>query len=152
MMEYRAALRCFGWVVEQLPDLVVIEDFVLQPGKQGEYRGGSRAGLSPARIGAMVHGFIMLDGEADGEDPDAGVNLSPGVLWQGPAMIKTMTSARIRAAGLWVVGSQHIRDAACHAYVGYGRTVGATVKTPKKVVGARAKKGAGSKSTRKRVG
>lgn len=136
-LEYYNALECYGWIDSFRPDLVVIEDFILQPGKQGEYRGGARAGLSPARIGAVLGTFIEVAYEHEGLT----------LMWQGSSLISRMNKVRMDRLGLWVPASEHKRDAVRHAYVGYGRHMeGKSTRPVKKA----AKKAAGAKKVGRR--
>lgn len=127
-LEYYNALECLGWVDAHQPDLLVIEDFILQPGKGGvngggTYRGGARAGLSPARIGAALGALLEVGGYSGsgGGSGGGGSGATMQVVWQGSSMISRLNKARMDRLGLWVRGSEHKRDAVRHAYVGWQR-------------------------------
>lgn len=137
--EYYNALECFGWIEEHRPDILVIEDFILQPGKKGEYRGGARAGLSPTRIGGYIG--MMIEIAAD-------FNMS--IKWQGSSMIAGLNQQRMKHHGIWVVGSEHKRDAVRHCWVASkGGTLGAggsgRTASVKGTVGGSAQRSSGAK-------
>jgi len=124
--EYYNALECVAWMQQYGledggVDLVVIEDFILRPAPGRGGASAGRAGISPARIGGYIGLMLEL-----GEYGENGLS----VVWQTAAMAKPMNKARMEALGLWVVGSEHKRDAVRHCYVAWGRvsTGGATVK------------------------
>lgn len=79
---------------------IALEDFTLRTNVT------SREVLSPVRVAAKIH-FCIETGRAGSVI---------GVEWQLPATaMETMPDNRLEKAGLWVEGSEHIRDAARHA-------------------------------------
>lgn len=78
----------------------VFEDFILRPGPHGS----KRAGLSPVRMTAYLLTAIR------------DVNLlMPKIVAQQPGQAKGfMTDERLKAAGWWVRGKPHSRDALRH--------------------------------------
>jgi len=83
--------------------VVVVEDFRLRGGPVGTTK---IEGLAPVAVGAMLKmSLFMLKFDVAG-----------GVMMQTASQAKTtVTNERLRALGLWVVGSEHIRDAVRHA-------------------------------------
>lgn len=149
-LEYYNALECYAWIDDALSSLkgdetllVVIEDFILQPGKSGEYRGGARAGLSPARVGACIGMMLEVGGD------------QCSIMWQNSSMISRMGKLRMERLGLWVRGSEHKRDAVRHAYVGWQRSQQqavarsvAVAQSAAKSGGATVKKAVGARKVR----
>lgn len=94
-----SALDRFVWGTEA--GVVVIEDFRLRPGGIG---GTQWSGLSPVWVGAWIEALLWNEGWT-------GV-----VAKQMPAAAKSvMTDQKLKAMGLWKVGSVHVRDAIRHA-------------------------------------
>lgn len=92
--------RVVGQVGEVLrrwvPDAVLIEDFVLRlPAGSSK-----REGLSACRIGFGVY---------LGCEP-----LGFTVEWTQPSALSVLTNQRLRTMGLWIKGSEHVRDALKH--------------------------------------
>lgn len=90
-------------------DIIVMEDFVLT----GPARGGwssARTGISPARI---IHGLLcMLSQRWDGSP--YGLHQ---VWFQMAGQKDVINNDRLKALGIYVAGSEHIRDAIRHAEV-----------------------------------
>jgi hypothetical protein len=111
LSEFYGAEEVCKWIIQCDVDLVCMEDFILYAGlgaNAGNYRtSAARSGLAPVRITAMVNTYLgILEWE--------GV-----VAYSGAAQAKgVFTDARLRAAGLWVVGKPHVRDALRHALLG----------------------------------
>lgn len=105
--DYRMALEVWS-LSEELGgvDRWVIEDFILLP---ASVRGGmsmDRSGLSSVRVGASLYTFLRTMGWGD-ED----------IYWQMPSVMTVIDSGRLERAGMWVVGSEHARDAAKHLLI-----------------------------------
>jgi len=89
-------------ICEILMDLnvgsLVVEDFVLRmPAKSS-----GRAGLSAARVTAcMLTAMSFVDWKG-------------GIWSQGSGQAAVLSGDRLRSLGLWVAGSEHIRDAVRH--------------------------------------
>lgn len=87
---------CKGGVRDQ-EKVVVIEDFFLRPGQVSL----NREVLSPVRIGFAL--FYRVN------------HYVSRVCWQMPSdAIGLVTDERLRDEGLWVIGSDHCRDAMRH--------------------------------------
>lgn len=84
---------------------IVYEDFILRPGKQ---HSSVRSGLSPVRVTAALMGMLH----------------HKNLQWvpQQPADAKSRWDGqRLRKKGLWVVGSEHKRDAMRHGALFFTR-------------------------------
>ena len=81
---------------------LVIEAFVVGHGS-GKMANADRSGLYPVRIASCLEGCLVRQ-------------IPPnGIVYQMPSSAKRfMTDERLRAAGLWIRGSDHQRDAARH--------------------------------------
>jgi hypothetical protein len=110
---------------EYEPDIVCVEDFILRPSGIGST---ARSGLSPLRIIAMMEMWrfeIGFNFDALPHGGDDGMTWSPRWYYQQPSDAKgVVTDARLRAAGLWVKGQQHARDAIRHACLGFRKEAG----------------------------
>lgn len=101
---------------EGVPTTLIIEDFILRPGKAT----ADREGLSPIRITAMLEGVLMAGavGTYNAAEPDWEVHAAsvmPRVVKQSPAQAKGFaTKERLKRWGQWAVGMQHARDARRH--------------------------------------
>jgi hypothetical protein len=84
-------------VVDECVDVVVIEDFVLYPGKE-HYAG--REGLAPVRITAYLEAILYERGWEG--------NVKKYMASDSKRVVK---DDRLRQLGLWVEGMQHARDA-----------------------------------------
>lgn len=82
---------------------IVIEDFILRERSQ------SRDLLAPVRVTSVIEARLEAVGRM------------AKVVKQQPGQKAVITSDRLKRAGLWYVGSEHVRDAVRHAVV-YLRT------------------------------
>lgn len=91
------------------PHVIVVEDFVLYPGRQ---HSSNKDGISPATVWNAVEMKLMLD-----EDfPAAGI--APIVVRQMASEAKgIIIDRRLRDWGLWLPGMKHSRDAMRHLLV-----------------------------------
>lgn len=107
--EYQMVSVLFERVVEGAWDLIICEDFILQP---PDVRGGwnaKREGLSPVRVTALLLCMLMECGYEEMLDI---------FRFQMSSQISSCTSQRLRKASLWKVGADdHQRDAAKHLWV-----------------------------------
>lgn len=92
---------CHDWTAEDIPatrHFLIIEDFNLR-GKPGSL---DRTGLSPVRVTSALLGMLY--------------GFPKAVVFQQPEQAKSRwTTPRMKNSGLWVVGSEHKRDATRHA-------------------------------------
>lgn len=110
--ELAIAERLAGLVGEWMPDLVMMEDFILRPDSRGRVSTTDRSGLSPVRIMSMFEVWLFS------------VIMEEGV-WSGqygralPSECVGMVSdLRLKRLGLWVRGQEHVRSAVRVALVG----------------------------------
>lgn len=100
-----------GW-----PSTVIVEDFILRPGKAT----ADREGLSPIRLTALFEGILIAGsvGTYMAEEEDwalVATAAMPVVVKQSPAQAKGFaTKERLKRWGQWRVGMQHARDARRH--------------------------------------
>lgn len=85
-------------ILEYWPEFVVIESFQLRGVR---LKGASS--LDPVRVGYGLASVLEILGY-DGQ-----------VRWQVPGKMSVATNERLRMWDLWVVGSEHERDAMRHA-------------------------------------
>lgn len=112
------AMALYRLIDAYQPDAVYVEDFVLRPSGIGS---SGRDGVSPLRIICFLECWLFDIGFAD----DDVVDYDPGLAYNTPADAKkVITDQRLRAAGLWVRGQQHARDAIRHAALGYRKEKG----------------------------
>lgn len=111
LMQFTGEVRdaCVEHGLGSWPRLWVIEDFYLVPGVGGRGMNSKREGISPVRVTTgLLH---MLHADC--------VGVSWDVVRQQPSEIAQFTGKlggdRLRRKGLWVVGSEHKRDAVRHA-------------------------------------
>jgi len=89
---------------------VAVEDFVLRRRQEGGATGNLTSCWVAAAFAYSLRGIHDFSGEID---------------WQQPSSAKTlMTDARLRESGLWIVGSEHKRDAARHFGLKVDKLVG----------------------------
>ncbi len=92
---------------------IAIEDFVLRRRKEG----GATGNLTSCWVAAAMTGMwskivIRMD---DGKQITEYATKSENIHWQQPSEAKTlMTNERLKQYGLWVIGSEHERDAWRH--------------------------------------
>lgn len=106
LAEYELCENVWQEVEFYEPDRLVVEDFILLP---KEVKGGmssERSGLSSPRVASMLFCMALERGWADAD-----------IYWQMPGVMKVITSDRLKNAGMWVVGSEHARDAAKHLLI-----------------------------------
>lgn len=84
-------------------ELLIIENFILYPGRQ-HVGGQAKDGLSPVAATYMLLGWLQRDGL--GHIP---------VVKQMKIQADAITNDMLRKGGLWFKGKQHARDAARHA-------------------------------------
>ena len=94
------AMILLGLIERFDPDVLVLEDFILDVGRAS----GKRGLLSPVQVIAMLEMGIVWRG------------LEMVVVRQSPSDAKTaIPDRRLKSAGMWSVGSAHARDATRHA-------------------------------------
>lgn len=88
---------------------MVMEDFVIR----GRIGTTERVGLAPVRIGALLQGMLWGQHGPLVNAANSAALFTP-VLQSPSDAMRYATSARLKAWGLWQVGSDHKRDAARH--------------------------------------
>lgn len=121
--EYMVVMQIFGLLEKYAPiDLIACEDFILRDpkSKQGDSGWSSaRVALSPARICAQID---LMSRVVDTGGLGAGEGVGIPIVWQQASMAKTTyTDARLKAAGCYLPGKKHARDATRHALLAYKR-------------------------------
>ena len=87
-------------------DRWVIEDFILLPASVKGGMNSARSGLSSVRVSCALYTVLRTMGWDDEE-----------IYWQQPSVMTVINSERLKNAGMWVVGSEHARDASKHLLI-----------------------------------
>lgn len=93
-------------------DHFVVEDFILLPASVKGGMNSARSGLSSVRVASSLYALLRTQGWSDDE-----------VYWQQPSVMTVIDSGRLKRAGMWVIGSEHARDAAKHLLIHLRRDV-----------------------------
>jgi hypothetical protein len=107
--EISVGIKIASIIEDLLPDIVVIEDFILVPNVGTRGFSSKREGLSPVRVTAALLSALLVGGWSQEA-------IEKIVHMQSPSSAKgVITDERLRSAGMWIKGSDHIRDSIRHA-------------------------------------